>query len=56
MQQGFYYDRILEPAREMLNAKRTAVQNAEQGHDRAVERYQRLADFKMQQIEELLTN
>jgi hypothetical protein len=42
---------ILSIAREILNAERTAVQNAEFGHETAVEKYQRIADTKMKELE-----
>lgn len=44
----------LEIAREMLNAERTAVQNAEMGNVRAVEKYQSLADLKMSELKAAL--
>ena len=47
-------ENILNLAREMLNAERAAVQNAEHGNEKAVIKYQSLADLKMKEIASLL--
>lgn len=44
-------EKILSIVRDMLNAERGAVQNAEYNNQRAVEKAQRLADAKMQELE-----
>lgn len=47
-------EEILSVAREILNAERIAVQNAELGHDKAVQKYQQIADAKMKELESIL--